>query len=140
VSVRERKYTAAQIAEAKKAAALKAKANAKRRKDEALRTAANIAHIAAAGLADRTEQHRHEQRHVHGARAPPAVRLLSKAEVCAITGLSFPTLWKWMRQGAFPRSRVVGGHSKWLSTEVDAWLANLTVRPLKGDAPVEAVA
>ena len=38
-----------------------------------------------------------------------------------------------MRAGTFPRSRIAGGKSKWLSTEVDAWLAALPVRPLKGD-------
>jgi predicted DNA-binding transcriptional regulator AlpA len=78
-----------------------------------------------------TAQHQSDERGL-------PIRLLSKAEVCAITGLSFPTLWKWQRLGTFPRSRVVGGHSKWLSTDIDTWLANLTVRPLKGDAPVEA--
>jgi predicted DNA-binding transcriptional regulator AlpA len=38
----------------------------------------------------------------------------------------------------FPRARVVGGKSMWLSSEIDEWLASLPVRPLKGDAPVEA--
>jgi predicted DNA-binding transcriptional regulator AlpA len=36
--------------------------------------------------------------------------------------------------GKFPRSRIVGGKSMWLSSEVEAWLAGLPVRPLKGDA------
>jgi prophage regulatory protein len=61
-------------------------------------------------------------------------RLLSKPEVMTITGLSYPTLWAWMRAGKFPRSRIVGGKSMWLSSEIDAWLAGLPVRPLKGDA------
>jgi predicted DNA-binding transcriptional regulator AlpA len=69
------------------------------------------------------------------ARTPPPVRLLSKSDVCALTGVSFPTLWLWMQAGTFPRSRVVGGKSKWLSTEIDAWLAALPTRRLKGDAP-----
>jgi predicted DNA-binding transcriptional regulator AlpA len=63
----------------------------------------------------------------------PSVRLLDKATVMAITNMSFPTLWAWMRAGRFPRSRIVGGKSMWLSTEVDEWLAALQVRPLKGD-------
>ena len=62
-------------------------------------------------------------------------RLLSKREVLAIVGVSYPTLWSWMRQGKFPRSRVVGGKSMWLSTDIEAWLATLPVRKLKGDAP-----
>jgi predicted DNA-binding transcriptional regulator AlpA len=66
------------------------------------------------------------------------IRLLDKAEVLNITGVTFPTIWAWMRAGTFPRSRVVGGKSMWLSTEVDAWLAALPVRPLKGDKSVAA--
>ena len=33
--------------------------------------------------------------------APPPLRLLSKAEVLAMVGVSFPTLWCWMRAGTF---------------------------------------
>jgi predicted DNA-binding transcriptional regulator AlpA len=68
----------------------------------------------------------------------PGIRLLDKADVMAITGVTFPTVWAWMRAGTFPRSRVVGGKSMWLSTEIDAWLAQLPIRRLKGDAPTEA--
>ena len=80
----------------------------------------------------------HEERSVRAARPPPArldVWLLSKREVLAITGVTFPTVWTWMRAGTFPRSRVAGGKSVWRSDEVDAWLATLPVRRLKGDAP-----
>jgi predicted DNA-binding transcriptional regulator AlpA len=79
---------------------------------------------------------RNDERNAHAARAPPArlgVRLLSKREVLAIANVSYPTLWAWMRQGMFPRSRVAGGKSVWRSDEVDAWLATLPVRHLKGD-------
>ena len=68
----------------------------------------------------------------------PRVHLLDKGEVCAIANVTFPTLWAWMRAGSFPRARVVGGKSMWRSDDVDAWLENLPVRRLKGDA--EAVA
>jgi predicted DNA-binding transcriptional regulator AlpA len=64
-------------------------------------------------------------------------RLLTKTEVCAIAHATFPSLWSWMRAGTFPRSRVVGGRSMWLSSEIDTWLADLPVRALKGDAEVE---
>ena len=80
----------------------------------------------------------HDERSLHAARAPRArlgARLLSKREVLAIVGVSYPTLWSWMRQGKFPRSRVVGGKSMWLSTDIEAWLATLPVRKLKGDEP-----
>jgi predicted DNA-binding transcriptional regulator AlpA len=79
----------------------------------------------------------HDERSLHAARAPPAplgARLLSKREVLAIVGVSYPTLWSMMRAGTFPRSRVVGGKSMWLSTDIEAWLATLPVRKLKGDA------
>jgi predicted DNA-binding transcriptional regulator AlpA len=67
------------------------------------------------------------------ARGAHAVRLLNRHEVLAFAGCSYPTLWAWMRAGKFPRSRILGGKSMWLSTEIDEWLANLPVRPLKGD-------
>jgi predicted DNA-binding transcriptional regulator AlpA len=66
----------------------------------------------------------------------PSVRLMSKAEVLAIVNLSYPTIWAWMRDGKFPKSRIVGGQSMWRSDEVDRWLANLPVRQLKGDEAV----
>jgi predicted DNA-binding transcriptional regulator AlpA len=61
------------------------------------------------------------------------VRLLNKREILAITGLTFPTIWKMMRAGTFPRSRVVGQKSLWLSTDLEQWLAGLPIRRLKGD-------
>jgi Prophage CP4-57 regulatory protein (AlpA) len=30
-----------------------------------------------------------------------------------------------MRAGKFPRGRIVGGRSMWLSSEIDAWIAEL---------------
>jgi predicted DNA-binding transcriptional regulator AlpA len=69
--------------------------------------------------------------------APHTIRLLSKHEVCAVAGVSYPTIWAWMRVGKFPRSRVVGGKSMWLSAEISMWLQGLPVRRLKGDAPLE---
>jgi len=68
-------------------------------------------------------------------RAPPAVRLLDKADVTAIANVTFMTLWSWMRDGKFPRSRIVGGQSMWRSDEIDQWLAALPVRRLLGDPP-----
>jgi len=63
----------------------------------------------------------------------PGPRLFGKPEIIAIANASFPTIWQWMRDGKFPRSRIVGGRSMWLSTDIDAWLAGLPLRPLKGD-------
>jgi predicted DNA-binding transcriptional regulator AlpA len=97
--------------------------------------AADERHRAKAGLAPKRPPHRrHDNEQVHAARAPPPLeRLLDKHEVLACTGVSFPTLWAWMRAGRFPRSRIVGGKSMWLASEITAWLAALPVRPLKGD-------
>ena len=59
--------------------------------------------------------------------------LLSRHEIVALSGFTYPWLWQMMRRGLFPRGRIVGGKTMWLSTEVDAWLAGLPVRQLKGD-------
>jgi predicted DNA-binding transcriptional regulator AlpA len=78
----------------------------------------------------------HEKRSVRAARPPPPrlhVWLLSKRDVLDIVGVSYPTLWAMMRANKFPRSRKVGGQSKWVSTEVAAWLAALPKCRLKGD-------
>ena len=146
---------AAQVALAKKAAAAKAKA--KPSGLSAPLIAANQKHQAKQALAETPDLHsEHDQTRVHAPRAPlqtpakekawaqkerveaakarHADRLLTKPEVCAIAHVSYPTLWQWMLAGKFPRSRIVAGRSMWLSTEVDAWLAELPVRPLKGDA------
>jgi predicted DNA-binding transcriptional regulator AlpA len=66
-------------------------------------------------------------------------RLLSKSEVLEIVGVSYATLWGWMRADPpkFPRSREVGGKSMWFSSEVDDWLDALPKRRLKGDATDE---
>jgi predicted DNA-binding transcriptional regulator AlpA len=127
------KEPAAQVAVAKKAAELKTSAAQPALSPTLL--AANQAHIVEAGLEPDVAQPQHDRKRAHGARAPPApaVRLLDKAEILAITNVTFPTVWAWMRARTFPRSRVVGGKSMWLSTEVDAWLAGLPVRVLKGD-------
>jgi predicted DNA-binding transcriptional regulator AlpA len=131
------KPPAAQVAVAKKAA------DAKARKGKTSVIApqlieANDQVLADAALAAATAPaSEHDDRNVHTARAPPAplgVRLLSKREVLAIANASYPTVWSWMRQGTFPRSRVVGGKSMWRSDEVEAWLGALPIRKLKGDA------
>jgi prophage regulatory protein len=72
------------------------------------------------------------------ARAAASVRLISRRELLDRIPLSYPSLWKMMREGTFPRSRSLGGKVAWIEAEVDAWIANLGVVPLKGDADVEA--
>ena len=144
---------AAQVAFAEKAAKAKAD-NAEKVKATALISTPGLQLGATDEAAAAGPVREHD--HVHAPRGPPrvqvtaartraagllttpgTVRLLDKHEVCAIAGVTYPTIWSWMRVEAFPRSRVVGGKSMWLSTEVDAWLAALPVRKLQGDAPLE---
>lgn len=66
--------------------------------------------------------------------------LLTKPEILAIAGVTFPTIWAWMREGTFPHSRIVGGRSMWRSDEIEKWLAELPLRPLKGDEPQQDTA
>ncbi len=66
----------------------------------------------------------------------PEIRLLSKPEVLDRVGVTFPTIWKWMREGTFPRSRELGGKVAWIEAEIEAWINALPVRRLKGDTPV----
>jgi predicted DNA-binding transcriptional regulator AlpA len=66
----------------------------------------------------------------------PGARLLSKNEILAKVNLSYPSVWKLMLAGAFPRPVViggaVGGKNAWFEHEVDAWIAALPRRRLKG--------
>ena len=67
----------------------------------------------------------------------PQLRLMSKQEVCARTGRSYGTLWRWMQLGHFPRARRIKPSPNervgWYAHEFEAWLANLPIQPIKGD-------
>jgi prophage regulatory protein len=72
---------------------------------------------------------------IEEARPPPRVRLLSRNEVLQRVCVTYPCLWSWMQQGIFPRSRqLANGRIAWIESEVEAWIQNLPVRKLKGDA------
>jgi predicted DNA-binding transcriptional regulator AlpA len=111
---------------------------------------AHLQHLYKAALAPDVARDQHDRQHAHGPRGPPVAlppgmpQLLDKHQVCSLLNLSFPTVWKMMIEGRFPRPRVLGGKSSksmWLSSEVETWVAGLPVRPLKGDnANAEAVA
>ena len=60
-------------------------------------------------------------------------KLIYRSEILEIAGVSYPTLWEWMRKGKFPRSIEVGGGVAWRQSEIVEWLANLPTRRLKGD-------
>jgi predicted DNA-binding transcriptional regulator AlpA len=66
--------------------------------------------------------------------ADKPARFINKPEVLHRVGVSYPTLWAWMRRpgsAAFPRSRERGGKAAWLESE--AWILSRPVRRLKGD-------
>jgi predicted DNA-binding transcriptional regulator AlpA len=148
------KAPALQVSFAGKAAALKA-ASGEKAGIPAPFAEADAKHRSDAALAPQLCDEQHTSKHVHDARGPPSQRscavpasyvrkaaalkaanlpcqrLLTKPEVMAITGTSYPTIWDWMRKGKFPRARIVGGKSMWLLSEVEQWLAALPLRPLK---------
>ncbi len=62
-------------------------------------------------------------------------RLTFRPDLLRRIGLSYPTVWRMMREGKFPRGRAVGGKTAWLESEIDDWIAGLPVRRLKGDPP-----
>jgi predicted DNA-binding transcriptional regulator AlpA len=62
---------------------------------------------------------------------PTLPRLLIKKQVLAIVPLSFPTVWKLMRQGEFPAARVIGSRPYWPEDEIRQWVASLPVRKYK---------
>ena len=56
----------------------------------------------------------------------PVVRLLSIEEVQSITGLSKSTIQKGTGEDWFPPGRKIGRRSvRWLSTDIDTWIATL---------------
>jgi predicted DNA-binding transcriptional regulator AlpA len=65
-------------------------------------------------------------------------RLLTKREMLARVRVSYPTIWKWMRENKFPRARIVANKSMWFESEVDAWISALPMPALKGDKLAEA--
>jgi len=64
------------------------------------------------------------------------VRLLSKTEVLErVGGITFVTIWGWMREGKFPAARSLGGKSVWVEAEVEAWIKALPLRKYKDWEP-----
>jgi predicted DNA-binding transcriptional regulator AlpA len=63
----------------------------------------------------------------------PGARLLDRRELTAKVNLTYPTIWKLMREGAFPRSVVIGGKTLWVEAEIDEYIARLPRRQLKGE-------
>jgi predicted DNA-binding transcriptional regulator AlpA len=118
-----------QLALARKAAKLKADAKKKKRPPQLTRRDIEELNRKAQLAAEAFKEEEQE--------AQP--RLLTKPEVLKRVGLTFPTIWKRMRSGTFPRARVNGGKVVWLETEIDTWMKSLPLQKYKGD-PEEATA
>ncbi len=75
------------------------------------------------------------------AKASAKLRLLSRDEVVARIGLSYPSIWKLMNQGVFPRARQISPERVgWVSQEIDDWIKGLPIRPLSEREHEEAAA
>jgi predicted DNA-binding transcriptional regulator AlpA len=50
------------------------------------------------------------------------IRLISRQELVDIVGVSFPSIWQWVREGKFPPPRKLGkgGRTAWLESEIEA--------------------
>jgi predicted DNA-binding transcriptional regulator AlpA len=68
--------------------------------------------------------------------ASDAIQLISKPELLRLLGVSYSSVFAWMRAGKFPLAREIGpgGHSckiAWRADEVAAWLASRPQRQIK---------
>jgi prophage regulatory protein len=59
-------------------------------------------------------------------------KFLSRPEVLDRIGVSFPTIWSWMKAGKFPLAREMSGNDGkrvgWLESEVNDWIRSRPVR------------
>lgn len=54
-------------------------------------------------------------------------RLLKLSEVMARVGLAKATIYTRIQSGGFPKSVSLGSSSRWVETEIDAWIADLVI-------------
>jgi predicted DNA-binding transcriptional regulator AlpA len=71
---------------------------------------------------------------VERARPPPTgVCMLSRREVLRRIGLTYPEIWKLIREGRFPPAReLTDKRVGWFEHEVDEWCLSRPIRMLKG--------
>ena len=64
-------------------------------------------------------------------------KLLTRPDVCELTGLSYVTIWGKMQRGEFPRTVALGSHPRsgvrWRESAIKKWIEELPDAPLKGD-------
>jgi prophage regulatory protein len=67
------------------------------------------------------------------------MKFLRRDEVCERTGLSYPTIWRRERAGAFPARRSLGPNSVgWLEHEIDKWIDSRTKRSIEAQSSAAA--
>jgi predicted DNA-binding transcriptional regulator AlpA len=72
--------------------------------------------------------------------APPTITFLSRKQVLALVGVSYATMWVWIKEGEFPPACVLNPKQKgrtkiaWLEHEVRHWMATRPRRIPKGSA------
>jgi predicted DNA-binding transcriptional regulator AlpA len=76
-------------------------------------------------------------RHEVTSKKTTTVRLLNRAEVEDLVGVTYMSIWNWMRDGKFPLGRSIGGtgpkaHVAWLADEVEDWIRSRPRRIPKG--------
>jgi predicted DNA-binding transcriptional regulator AlpA len=68
--------------------------------------------------------------------SPSEIKLLTRAEVCDLVGVTYVALWTWIKRGHFPAGRSIGegpsSHIAWLRSEVEEWILNRPKRYPKG--------
>jgi predicted DNA-binding transcriptional regulator AlpA len=66
-----------------------------------------------------------------------ADRLVLRPELERMVGMSYPTIWRRMRDGTFPRSVVIGKGQQakvaWKLSEIQGWMDRLPRQRLLGD-------
>lgn len=63
------------------------------------------------------------------------MKLISMREVKEMTGKSRSTIWRWIRDGKFPKPRQVGTRDiGWLESEIEEWVQALPMSPTYQEA------
>lgn len=64
-------------------------------------------------------------------------KIMRRAEVEAVTGLCYTSIFNKMKQGKFPLSKQLTSRSVgWLQSEVQAWIDGLQATAFNGGLPV----
>src|SRR4051794_31430289 len=80
-------------------------------------------------IADKTTTARIAVR--HAGQPPPSKRFIFKGDVLERIGVSYPCLWRWMRERKFPVALEVGGRCAWRESDIDEWMATRPLRKYK---------